>query len=420
MLLFQDQISFLIDAQCRKGTQVSLQSETSFRFVVRLGQLLALLLMNIAMLRSNPVCPDPRIEKEADALLSFGHRVTIICWDRSKRLPAKEETKLVNGSVKFLRGGLKSEYGNGLRNLLPLLCFQIFLLWQLYLARKDLDAIHAADLDTAIPAWIIAKLYKKLFVYDIYDYYIDAFSVPALIKPLVGTIDTFIINQADAVVLTTEKRVSQIRNATPKRLLIIHNTPQHVCARPKRNVSSKPSVAYVGILSRGRLLLEILDVFARRKDWTITIGGFGELSATIAKLGNLHPNIKYIGTVNYADAIQISSEADVLFATYDPSVPNHKYCSPNKVYEAMMLSKPIIVCAGTGVDELVDSIGMGLAIPYNAIDFDIAVGNLLRNPDLRVRMGRQGRQAYDREYSWEIMSQRLISLYNHLADTTVS
>jgi len=40
---------------------------------------------------------------------------------------------------------------------------------------------------------------------------------------------------------------------------------------------------------------------------------------------------------------------------------------------------------------------------------------LQQDLDLRLRLGRNARQAYDTSYSWKIMQQRLLELYQRLA-----
>lgn len=37
---------------------------------------------SVIFLRTNPVSPDPRIEKEADALIEVGYNVSVFAWDR--------------------------------------------------------------------------------------------------------------------------------------------------------------------------------------------------------------------------------------------------------------------------------------------------------------------------------------------------
>ena len=39
---------------------------------------------NIVFIRSNPINPDSRVEKEMDTLLSNDYNVFAIAWDRSK------------------------------------------------------------------------------------------------------------------------------------------------------------------------------------------------------------------------------------------------------------------------------------------------------------------------------------------------
>ena len=44
----------------------------------------------VVLIRSNPVAPDPPVEKMADALIQNGYSVIILAWDRSKNYKAKE------------------------------------------------------------------------------------------------------------------------------------------------------------------------------------------------------------------------------------------------------------------------------------------------------------------------------------------
>ena len=73
--------------------------------------------------------------------------------------------------------------------------------------------------------------------------------------------------------------------------------------------------------------------------------------------------------MKYEQVLSLEADCDILFATYNPIIKNHKYSAPNKVYEAMALGKPIIVCKNTGIDELVIKNNTGYAIDYNAEEF---------------------------------------------------
>jgi glycosyltransferase involved in cell wall biosynthesis len=108
--------------------------------------------------------------------------------------------------------------------------------------------------------------------------------------------------------------------------------------------------------------------------------------------------------------------SDALFAIYDPSVPNNRFASPNKLFEAMMCGKPIIVNAGTSMDQTVQEEDCGIVIETISPESIMkAVLTLKANQDLRARLGSNGRRAYDQKYSWSIMEKRLTELHSRLS-----
>ena len=47
--------------------------------------------MRIVLIRATEVMPDPPVEKMANTLISHGHSVTILAWDRSNTYAEKED-----------------------------------------------------------------------------------------------------------------------------------------------------------------------------------------------------------------------------------------------------------------------------------------------------------------------------------------
>jgi glycosyltransferase involved in cell wall biosynthesis len=126
-------------------------------------------------------------------------------------------------------------------------------------------------------------------------------------------------------------------------------------------------------------------------------------------------NVHWHGRIPYQSAIQLSAAADVLIATYDPAIPNHRYSSPNKVFEAMLLGKPIIVAQDTNMDRIIRQSDCGLVVPYGDITaLESALLCLQSDPELRQRLGQNARKAYDSTYSWKIMQDRLLRLYEQV------
>lgn len=370
--------------------------------------------MRILFCRSNPIAPDPRVEKEAAALAEFGHEVQAIAWDRSGELPAIEQVS----SFQVHRLAIRAAFGHGIGNLPALLKWQIGLLTWLIRERKTYDIIHACDFDTILPAIVCKFLFGKLVVYDIFDFYADHLrATPTLLKTLIRKLDLFIIGLADATILVDEARRKQIDGSHPRQLIYIYNSPEdYIPASSGMEKNSGFRIVYVGLLQRERGLLELLDVVAKHPDWQLDLAGFGGDEAQIHDRALTLTNVTWHGRIAYAETLHLSQQANTLIATYDPSILNHRFSSPNKVFEAMMLAKPIVVAQDTNMDIAITENECGLVVPYaNMQALEQALLRLANEPELRLTLGQNGRKAYETKYGWPIMKTRLLNLYQNLA-----
>jgi len=371
----------------------------------------------LVICRSNPISPDPRVEKEARTLAQAGYQVSLLGWDRTAALPRQE---LLDG-ISCQRLPIRAEYASGMHNLPDLLRWQWGLLKWLISHRREYELIHACDFDTVLPALVCQRLYGKKIMCDIFDFYADHLrATPNWIKSAIRNVDLRAIDRAEAVILADESRWEQIRGSNPRLSAVIYNTPEE--AEPKTTAESRmPSsdrlqIAYIGLLQVERGLLELLAVLGGHPEWGLHLAGFGGDESRLLEAARDLPNVHWHGRLPYTRAIQISAEADILIATYDPVIRNHRYSSPNKVFEAMLLGKPIIVAQDTNMDHIIRQADCGIVIPYGDIPaLEAALLRLQQDLDLRLRLGRNARQAYDTSYSWKIMQQRLLELYQRLA-----
>lgn len=378
----------------------------------------------VVILRSNPVAPDPRVEKTARALRRAGASVTTIGWDRSAALPAVEHSD--TGTIH--RIPIPANYANGLRNLLPLLRWQYHLLRWLMRHRHSFTHIHACDFDTILPACLASWLLGKAIIYDIFDFFTDVhFTLPRLLRCIIRHIDYWVIEHVDGVIIVDDSRIEQLGCARPKQLAVVYNSPENV---PGGFVSSELSetriptdsqkrnarlrVAFVGVLSPTRGILEMIAVVACHSDWFLEIAGFGGFDAQpLITAIQQHANMCFHGTVSYKLALSLNARADLLFATYDPRVPNHRYSSANKLFEAMMLGKPIVVARSTGMDRIVEKHELGFVVPYGDHKaLDLACSEVASwNEAMRSDFGRHARSIYEQFYKWSLMEERLVRIY---------
>jgi len=339
----------------------------------------------------------------------------VLGWDRSALLPTRER---IDG-VEVLRRRIRASYARGLMNLWPLLRWQIELLVWLICSRGRYDLIHACDFDTILPALVYKALFKKKVIYDIFDFYADHLrATPERIKRLIRSVDLWAIEHADAVILVDDARVVQIAGARPRRVVVIYNSPEDFSSLLIPNQIASVSVlnlAYIGLIQVERGLLEVIEVIGNHPDWTLDLAGFGGDEAIILEKARELPNVRWHGRVPYHTSIELSARADVLFALYDPRIPNHRYSSPNKVFEAMMLGKPIVVVRGTNMDHIVEQADAGLVVEYGDVAaLEEAFLRLEKEPDFRLHLGRNSRRLYEQKYSWNEAKERLLGLYQNL------
>lgn len=74
----------------------------------------------VVILRSNPIKPDPRIEKMARVFHRAGYRVTAVAWDREGSFPALEKRPY----MRIVRLRALAAFGEGLQNLPNLVRWQ--------------------------------------------------------------------------------------------------------------------------------------------------------------------------------------------------------------------------------------------------------------------------------------------------------
>jgi glycosyltransferase involved in cell wall biosynthesis len=130
-------------------------------------------------------------------------------------------------------------------------------------------------------------------------------------------------------------------------------------------------------------------------------------------LFNSKENIEFLGYIPRKDAIRYTLYSNLLFALYDPvAVENNKYSSPNKLFEAMMCAKPILVNSGTTMANIVKENNCGIVVDYGNIEeIRTSITELKENPKLQEELGAAGRHAFENKYNWNIMEQRLLRKY---------
>lgn len=315
--------------------------------------------------------------------------------------------------AEFLK--FRAGYGESIVNVFGLCLFQFWLLYKLIRDNKKYKYIHACDFDCGFVAMIVCSIFNKKLVYDMYDYYSDSRPMGPFVTKLINGLENAVINSSYASIICGEWRTEQIAGSKPKQLFVIHNTPEISGVQHKNMLKSKADkikIVYAGILQDHRLILEILEEIKEHNEYELHIAGFGKYEREILAAYQEGENVFFYGSLPYSDVLSLESECDILFATYDPDIKNHKYSAPNKVYEAMALGKPIIVCKDTGIDKMVTENKIGCAVEYNAKAFFEGIKQLVSNSENLEEIKFNAQKLYKEQYNWKTMEQRLMEIYS--------
>ncbi len=329
------------------------------------------IMKRIILIRSTRPDTDSRLTKIASYLVDYGYEILILGWDRKKDAPNKESLLIRDKQVPIRLFDEERPHGQGLKGFTQVAHFQKWIKKELLKEKDNILAVHACDLDCGKPARQFSKRNKIKYVYDIFDLYSVSRRMPNVLKPIFNSMEKKVINDSFATIICTDERRKQIDFSKPKRLFVIYNSPE--IPSEVMNINSfdgkQLKLCYVGILSRSRMLNEVVNVVINNKDLYLSIGGFGPLEEEIKEKINGCDNVRFLGQMKYRDVLELESKSDVLFATYDPSIKAHKMSAPNKFYEAVGLGKPIIVCNETGINSLVKKYDVGETCDYNEESF---------------------------------------------------
>jgi glycosyltransferase involved in cell wall biosynthesis len=368
--------------------------------------------MRIILVRSRAI--DQAVYKLADALGRGGHSVTLLVWDRS-------------GDTDFESSGNCSvrKFSLGAPHDTPLVLLYLPLWWLYefaFLMRSDCEVIHACDLDTLIMAIPVKLIRKVKLNYSIFDFYANnlpsgGFSIlRRMIRESIGSMEKRGIGFTDVLFLADESRLHEIDGARTRQVVYIYNSPPDWMAkanRVRRNQSDFVRVFYAGILVRSRGIDHMIAALSSLEGVELVIGGIGPESDKIRRAAHQSKNIRYLGWIpSYEEVIEHTMNADILFRFSSPDLPKTKYESPNKLFEAMMCGKPVIVTDGSSMSEIVRNEKCGIVVEYGDLtEIREAVMMLKSDQTLRETLGGNGRIAYESKYSWDIMEKRLLVAY---------
>lgn len=380
--------------------------------------------MNIVLLYKEDYPWDVRVEKLTLALREQGHSVTIVSRNLEQR-PIRE----TDGNLKLLRLPRFRQFPLFLRKLLNLpLWFNPIWIYRIFQAIRyeRADLIIVRDLPLVKSALILKNILGTKVVLDMAEVYPEMYASSAqfsdksfaqrlLKNPKVAQrYEASVLPVVDhTLVMIEESRERLLRKGIPEdRVTIVSNTPPIDKFRGlvHQHTGTNLHLVYVGFLTELRgldLLIKAVAEYIERGNPSdsirVDIVGKGaskpKLQSLVAELG-VGSSVTIHGWLSQEKVTQLMTAANVGALTY--RVCGHwNHTIPNKIFDYMLAGLPVLATEVIPIQRIVTQEDCGLVCR----DLDTAdiAGKLeqLRNPELRIALGRNGNEAVKRTWNWE-------------------
>lgn len=311
-------------------------------------------------------------------------------------------------NIKVVRiRSISDKKGNGFRRQLNITIFSIITgLMILFGRKKDLVILSVPPLSFFNALMI--KLRNIKLVVDVEDLWPLFLKDLGLKNKFVLTImektANYLYNKADAIDTVSESMKEFVKGRLKNKNKLIWVSPLGVNVKKystakisKKNYSWKDkfSVIYAGAHGKANGLKTILDaakILSNYNDIAIVlIGDGGEKQSLIkyAKRNNLK-NVFFEKAVPHDSVPSVLKLADVCI-THLKKVDSFKYVRPNKIFEYMAVSKPIICGIHGEAADIVTQAKAGIVVePENPIAIADAIIKLYNNRNLLTEYGNNG------------------------------
>jgi len=313
----------------------------------------------IVLTVSNDLSTDQRVRKMCSSLMDLGYDVILVGRKLPNSLPIDRPYKVKRLKLLFNKGAFFYA------NLSVRLFF--FLLFSSY------DRIHANDLDTLLPAFIVSKIRRKPLVYDTHEIFTEVPEIQGRwVKKVWSGIEAFIFPKLSMIITVNNSIADWYGKKYNKELIVIRNIPQsqkHQLNKTRSDLGL-PINKFI-IISQGsginvdrgneELLLAIKNV----KGVLLLFVGSGDAIPGLKKLATAHKlenKVLFIDRMPYEEMIQYTANANLGVSLDKPTNLNYLYSLPNKLFDYITCKTPILASNLPELSLIINNYKLGVLI----------------------------------------------------------
>ncbi len=358
----------------------------------------------------NDLNTDQRVHKVCSFIENQGYDVLLV----GRKLKSSQEMEYRSYRTKRFR----MYYEKG---ALFYAWFNFRLFWFLLFRRSTI--LVSNDLDTLLPNYLVSKLKGKKLVYDSHEYFTE---VPELIsrpkvKAVWERIERFIFPKLKFVSTVNRSIAEKYREKYGVSLKVVRNVsplwnPAHIRSKKELGIPEGKHILIMqgAGLNVDRGVEEAIRMMPFLENAVLIIVGNGDIIPDMKKLvekENWQDRVLFFGKRPYSELLQYTQQADLGLSFDQPTNPNYLFSLPNKIFDYIHTSTPIICSDLVEVSKLVKGYEVGEIVS----DFDPQhlaqqVQAILNNPELMERWKNNCKIAAGKE-NWEVEVQQLNEFY---------
>lgn len=387
--------------------------------------------------------PDIRVEKEVKSLLKKGYSITIMAANDGNQAEITTEGNLTiyrphEWSYSCLWTGFHYFWGsiNFVNKWVLKKC-------QEYISDKHFDVIHVHDLRLVKVGVLLAKQFNMKVIADLHENYpaaIKSYVMDNSIKSIIRrySVDRYsrwvayerqILQEVDAVIAVVDEaktRIVRDCKISPEKVYVVSNTESmnsfgkmSIDTAIANNYKGKFIISYIGGVDFHRGLdtvVKAMPQILKKKTNAILliVGGKDDhcersLKA-LAKSCGVEDKVKFLGRIPFSQVPSYIAASDVGIISQFAS-EHANYTVPHKLFQYMVLGKPVIVSDCYPLKRIVSEYDCGLVFKSND---SVSLGECFAKPVDSDRLGINALNAVREKYNWEEDEQRLFTLYSSL------
>lgn len=287
---------------------------------------------------------DSRAKRFASELTRIGHQVTIVSTEIEARSGSSFFTRLKRRVQRYAKA--------------------------IKIIKDAQGGLIAVNSEIALIAHTLRYFgiatHLKFVAIDVYDHHGYIFT--GIMAAIFSRIERMAVLRADAVIIPIPERLDQYKPKIPPKALnkihFISNLGFDDLKTPNSTTSTHSEaikLVYAGTIDAGRGILSLAKCAQQYpKQIELDIYGSGPLLMEFTNSKEFREH--YRGQFDFEDLERIYSKANFICGFYELSIPNHKYCDPNKLREVFQFEKPIITNTGTPLSAHVERMSIGLTV----------------------------------------------------------